>query len=292
MTNRAIIKLLAPFALYAGLTTAVLAQGTTAEADSFFKQVQALNWQFAPQVSRIGTEASISLSNDVAFLDAANTNRFVQLNGNLPCESCYALAAKSLKWFAVFSFDPSGYVRDDEKIDPDALLNTLKEQNKADLEERKKRGLASLILDGWYMPPHYDVKAKRLEWGTKVHSENGDITVNYTTRLLGRNGVMSVVLVSNPASLDDDLRSFKQALNGFGFDAGNSYTEFREGDKVAEYGLTALIVGGAAAAAAKSGLGKGLFAMGAGMIKVIGVAALALFAGIINYVRGLFRKKA
>ena len=50
---------------------------------------------------------------------------------------------------------------------------------------------------------------------------------------------------------------------------GESYAEYRKGDKVAEYGLTALIAGGTLAVAAKTGLlGK--------LIKpiIIGVVAL------------------
>ena len=69
---------------------------------------------------------------------------------------------------------------------------------------------------------------------------------------------MSAVLVSDPASLDKDIKSFKAALAGFDFDQGQKYSEFRSGDKVAEYGLAALIVGGAAAVAVKSGAFKAL----------------------------------
>ncbi len=250
-----------------------------------------MKWKFAPEVGSIGSEATISLSPDVAFLGAADTSRFLELNGNLPCTNCYALVARSLGWFAIFSFDPSGYVKDDETIDPDELLKTLKESNTASIEQKRQRGLPPLYLDGWYIPPHYDTVTKRLEWGTKAHGETGAITVNYSIRLLGREGVMSAVLVSDPSSLDTDLKSFKQALQNFSFNVGKTYAEFREGDKVAEYGLAALIVGGAAAAAAKSGVGKGLFAAGAGLIKVLAVGALALLVGLFNFVKGLFSKK-
>jgi uncharacterized membrane-anchored protein len=164
-------------------------------------------------------------------------------------------APSDLTWFSVF-FESSGYVQDDEKIDPDSLLEILKKNNVAGNEERKKRGLETLVLEGWYVAPHYDIQTKRLEWGTKLRPESGGITVNYTIRLLGRSGVMSVILVSNPTSLDNDVKSFKAALAGFDFNTGEKYSEFRSGDKVAEYGLAALIVGGAAAAAAKSGAFK------------------------------------
>jgi hypothetical protein len=52
---------------------------------------------------------------------------------------------------------------------------------------------------------------------------------------------------------------------------------------VAEYGLAALIIGGAAAAAAKSGALKGL-------MKFIWVGAIAIGAACWSYVKRLFRK--
>jgi uncharacterized membrane-anchored protein len=94
-------------------------------------------------------------------------------------------APSDLTWFSVF-FESSGYVQDDEKIDPDSLLEILKKNNVAGNEERKKRGLETLVLEGWYVAPHYDIQTKRLEWGTKLRPESGGITVNYTIRLLGR----------------------------------------------------------------------------------------------------------
>src|SRR3546814_17594306 len=77
--------------------------------------------------------------------------------------------------------------------------------------------------------------------------------INYNTRLLGRRGVMEVVLVADPQTLDASIASFKELVPGYEFGAGEKYAEFREGDHVAEYGLAALITGGAAAVAAQKG---------------------------------------
>ena len=46
------------------------------------------------------------------------------------------------------------------------------------------------------------------------------------------------------------------AGTGFSFTPENKYSAFVKGDKVAEYGLSALILGGAAAVAVKTGLFK------------------------------------
>ena len=219
-------------------------------------QIAKLDWKFGPGQGDIGAIASIAVPPGSLFLGPAGTRRFLELQGNLGSDDNYTFGPRNLDWFSIFSFDPSGYVKDDEKIDPDELLAILKQSNAASNEERKRRGLRTIVLESWYVAPHYDVQTKRLEWGTKLRGESGDISVNYTVRLLGRTGVMSAILVSDPTSLDNDMKAFRAGLAGFDFAAGQKYAEFKSGDKVAEYGLAALVVGGAAAAAAKAGLFK------------------------------------
>jgi uncharacterized membrane-anchored protein len=221
-------------------------------------QIERLDWKFGPTQGSIAGVAAIAVPQGSVFLGSAGTRRFLELQGNLGEDNTYTFAPGDLRWFAAFSFDESGYVQDDEKIDPVALLEILKRNNASGNEERQRRGLQTLVLEDWYIVPHYDVQTKRLEWGTKLRQASGDITVNYTIRLLGRSGVMRATLVSEPASLDQDIRTFKAGLTGFEFNQGQRYSEFRSGDKVAEYGLAALIVGGAAAAAAKSGAFKAI----------------------------------
>lgn len=117
----------------------------------------------------------------------------------------------------------------------------------------------------------------------RLRTEAGATVVNYTIKLLGRRGVMNALLVSDPTSLESDIREFKTLLQGYSFNEGDQYSEFRPGDKTAEYGLSALIIGGAAAAAVKTGAFKGL-------AKIIGVGALAAVAGIGSFFKKLFRR--
>jgi uncharacterized membrane-anchored protein len=120
----------------------------------------------------------------------------------------------------------------------------------------------------------------------KLHSDK-DVSLNYTIRFLGRSGVMNATLVSSPEKLDADVRSFKAVLDGFDFNNGERYAEFRAGDHVAEIGLGVLVLGGAAAVAAKKGFFGAILAFLAAAWKVIAVAVLGLFAKI----RSLFSKK-
>ena len=171
-------------------------------------------------------------------------------------------------------------MKDDEKIDADALLKVLKEGNEAGLAERKKQGLDPLYLDGWYIEPRYDSDNKRLEWATKLHDKDNQTLVNFTTRILGRSGYMSATLVSDPQSLDNDIKAFKYALQDFDYINGERYSEFRNGDKIAAYGLGALVLGGAAAAVASKGGFKFLWAL-----------VLAAFAAVGAFFKKIFGRK-
>ena len=76
------------------------------------------------------------------------------------------------------------------------------------------------------------------------------------------------------------LPVFQALMKDYSFKQGERYAEFKSGDKVARYGLAALITGGAAAVAYKTGLlGKlgALFAK-AGKFLILGI--IAVFAAI------------
>jgi len=85
------------------------------------------------------------------------------------------------------------------------------------------------------------------------------------------------VLIVDPESLQATLPTFRDVLAGYSFQSGNNYAEYRAGDKVAKYGLAALVVGGAAVGAAKLGLLTGLlvFLKKGWKLVVIGIAAVA-----------------
>jgi uncharacterized membrane-anchored protein len=247
------------------------------------RQMQALAWQRGPTAGSIGGIATIAVPQGQAFLDGPNTRRFLELNGNPPRDNRYTLVGPEGAWFAVFFFEDSGYVKDDETLDPDALLTSLQESDQPANDERKRLGLRPLHTDGWVVPPHYDAATKRLEWGLRLRGDDGRLLVNYTIRLLGRQGVMHAILVSDPESLDREIAEFKTALAGYDFTAGHRYAEFRAGDRVAEYGLAALVLGGAAAVATKTGFLKAF-----GKLIVVGVVALG--AAVTTLFRKLFRQ--
>jgi uncharacterized membrane-anchored protein len=255
--------------------------------NSVQEELRKLAWQAGPTEGRIGTKATIKVPAGYVFLDEKNTSRFLQLAGNPPRDGHYLYAPEALDWFAVFSFDATGFVKDDEKIDPDALMKSLKASDEPSNQERKRLGMPALYTVGWEVPPHYDTETKRLEWGLRLKSDGEHFTVNYTSRLLGRTGVMSAILVADPAALSKDTLAFKAGLKEFSYVPGETYTEFKPGDRVAEIGLAALVLGGAAAVASKKGVWAAIVAFLGAFWKLIAGVAVAALAGLAS----VFKKK-
>lgn len=235
-----------------------------------------IKWQKGPSVGNLGDKAQVKVPDGYVFADADDTRVIMEANHNPTTgREIGFVAPDGENWFAVFEFDDVGYVKDDEKdsLDANALLDSIKEGTAAGNQERAKRGWPTMTIVGWETPPRYNDLTHNLEWAVRAQSE-GEPVINHNTRLLGRGGVMEVTLVVDPELMAETMPKFKTMLAGFEYKQGHKYAEFRAGDRTAAYGLTGLIVGGAAAGLAKSGafkwIWKGLVAAGiavAGLVK-------------------------
>ena len=270
--------------LFLGLACAAASAGAVENLSPEERRAefQKLPWQKGPVDGAIGQKATLAVPADGLLLPEGKTARFFELTGNLPSASASVVVRRD--WFAVFSFTDSGYIKDDEKLDPDALLQAIKNRDEPVNEQRVKHGLTKMHTIGWIVPPHYDAQTKHLEWGLRIKSdESDDPVINYTVRLLGRSGYESVVLVSSPERLDKNVGELKTMLAGFNFNSGEKYDEFKPGDKIAEYGLGALIVGGAAAAVVKTGFWKVILAALVASWKLVLAGAAAVVVGIRKF---------
>jgi uncharacterized membrane-anchored protein len=252
-----------------------------AATTAFRKQLGELNWIRGPQQVKLFGNSTIDVPDGYVFLNPPEMVKFEAITHNLGGESEYFLAPLDLRWGARFSFKDDGYVKDDEKIDADALLASIKTGTAQANKERRERGWDEMEVLGWQAAPHYDTQTNRLEWAVsgKDLKSNTEI-VNLNTRILGRGGVMSVVLIASPDELTAATSEFNSTLSGFAYVSGQRYAEYKPGDKIAKYGLAALVTGGAAAIAVKTGLWKVIVGAVVAGWKFIAAAFVAIFAGI------------
>ncbi|OAI52730.1 hypothetical protein AYO44_16470 [Planctomycetaceae bacterium SCGC AG-212-F19] len=213
-----------------------------------------------PCLVDVGTVGQIQVPAGYSYITQAGIPTWVKLSRNLPSPNRVGVLYPEgeAEWAIIFSYYAEGYVKDDEKdkIDADALMESMQEGEKEGNKQRKKQNLPTLTLLGWEKPPFFDDNTKALTWGLKLQSEDrpGIIDVNYQARVLGRGGNMAATLVVEQKDLAATVPTYYELLKGFAYKDGQKYSDWKPGDKVAAAGLTALIAGGAGVFAAKSGL--------------------------------------
>jgi uncharacterized membrane-anchored protein len=142
-------------------------------------------------------------------------------------------------------------VKDDDagKINYDDLLKKMQSAIHENNKAREDKGYPPMELVGWAAPPHYDAATHKMYWAKelKFGSATTD-ALNYDIRILGRHGVLVLKAVASMGQLPEIENQTPQVLSMVEFDQGSRYADFDpKVDKVATYGIAALVAGGIAA---------------------------------------------
>jgi uncharacterized membrane-anchored protein len=257
---------------------------------SFGQEESEIQWVEGPTLVDLGKNlAQLDMSDAYLFADGDDTRAVMEYLGNPPSHAEVGMIipnSEDENWFIVFEYSDVGYIQDDDsdEIDAAAILESYRTGTEEANEERVKMGAAPIHVTGWFEKPFYNSETNNLTWAMMLEDDEQMKTVNYNIRILGRSGYMSAVLVADP----DQLTALKPALagivSGFSYKQGNRYAEYVQGDKLAQFGLAALIAGGAGAAAVKLGLFQAL----AKFWKAIVVGVLAFFGAIWKFLKAIF----
>jgi uncharacterized membrane-anchored protein len=192
-------------------------------------------------------------------------------------------------WIVVIRYIKEGYIKDDDakNWNADELLKNLKDGAEESNKDRVARGFPEMQVIGWLQPPSYDAGTHRLVWSAlakdKGEPDNVAKSINYNTYALGRDGYFSLNLLSNSERIAGDKSVAHELLGDLAYSAGKRYEDFSATtDRIAEYGLMALVGG----VAAKK---LGLFAIVAAFVlkfaKVILIGLGVFGAGVFNFFR-------
>jgi len=194
-------------------------------------------------------------------------------------------------WGIVITYDEDGHVGDEEAdtIDYDEMLKDMQSSMEEANVERKKEGYEPVSLVGWAEAPSYDKANHKLYWAKELaFGDAQQHTLNYNIRVLGRQGVLVLNAVAGMDQISTIKAEMPNVLSATNFKAGNNYADFNSStDKVATYGIAALVAGGVAA---KMGLFAKLFALLIAFKKVILFGLIALGVGIKKFL-GMRKKE-
>jgi uncharacterized membrane-anchored protein len=290
------VALLAAFVLAAPVAAMPEDGGHHTSAEAFVSSLHPATGE----VSIPGAQATLKLANGYSFLSAADAQRVLtQAWGNPPDNSVLGMIIPSTDahavldektWAVVVTFVDEGYVsdKDAEKIDYDDMLKDLKKAAQDSNPERLKEGYPAVELVGWAEPPHYDEASHKLYWARDLKFKKADgsadgQSLNYAIRVLGRKGYLSLNAIAPIDQLAQVRADMPDVVAMAEFNPGERYADYNSStDKVAAYGIAALVAGGIAA---KAGLFAklGLMLLALKKFVVIGIAAIGgLFAKIFK----------
>lgn len=202
--------------------------------------------------------ATFDLPENFVFLDGKDAERVLEAWGNPPSDPPLGMlmpagvspfAAES--WAVTVQYEESGYVSDEDaaKIDYAEMLKDMQDDLKEANPQREQQGFESIQLIGWAAPPRYDAAEKKLYWAKELQfGDAKEHTLNYNIRALGRKGVLVLNFVAGMEQLPEIEKNVSKVLAMTEFNPGNRYVDFNPSvDKVAAYGLGALIAGKVAA---------------------------------------------
>jgi uncharacterized membrane-anchored protein len=260
------------------------------------QRVEKLVAGLTPQSGEIrlpGGLAKLNLPDSLRYLSPADAKTVIEsIWGNPPdpTPSLGLIVPKGFdpigdnSWAAEISYEEDGHVKDDEanSINYDDMLKKMKAGTKAANEERTKAGYKPVELIGWAARPHYDQQTHKLYWAKEIKfGDNSENTLNYNIRILGRQGVLVVNAIAGMPQLAEIEAVTPEVLSSVDFTDGNRYADFNPStDRVATYGIAALVAGGIAT---KMGFFKGLWIAVLAGKKFIILGAVALFAMVKKF---------
>lgn len=251
--------------------------------------------QHGPATIDIQDQAKLALPAQTAFIPSAAAARYLRALGNpIDDKALVGIVVPTdgaSSWMSILTVEKGGYVRDDDAKDwkPDDILRNIKEGTEEANTERRQHGIPEIEVTGWAEEPKYDVATHKLVWSSIVsRKEKRDArvgsTANYRTLALGREGYLSLTMVSALDQLQQYKPAAQQLLAAISFNDGKRYSDFNSStDHVAEYGLAALIAG---VAVKKLGMFALIAAFFAKFFKVILLAVVGFGAAFKKFFAG------
>lgn len=266
--------------------------------------LMAIQKQLHPQTGDVRipeAKAVLHLGDNYYFIPAAEAKRVLTEAWHNPPEQAEGVLGMVFEkgatiydniWGAVITYNPTGHVVDKDAANQDysKVLSDMQSGEAEDNQRRKAAGYPAMNLIGWAQPPSYDQANHSLIWARELALEGEpDHGLNYDVRLLGREGVLSLNMLSS-MSMIGNVRTAAQAFGkSVTFEPGAAYADYNSStDKTAEYGLAGLVAGGAAVAVASK---LGLFAIILKFAKLIFIGVVAFGAAVMGFFKKMFGRK-
>ena len=248
--NKIILIFLVPVSVFAAVDKSSYSQ------EEIWNQVLDFEWvssDVSPQINIPNSKASINLE-DFYYVDILENYRQVQQlmywsNGiEYPRTTHYLdiyLTDQDYYVVNVEKFTGDGYIKGDDwsQVDPDEFLEQLKSASVENNKERLKNGYNIVQDIRWHIKPEFNKDLGYVYYSLIVVFDDGNETFNSTAMVLGREGYTDLTFVFKESIAHLMPNEIDKVVQSFDYNSGVQYSDFKAGDKVAAYGVGALVAG-------------------------------------------------
>lgn len=259
-------------------------------------EFEKLVWQHEPVTYQFAaSHSSVTLPQGYALLLGQEARRFLFLGNGVEFPETEAVVAD---WDsgAIVSFEyvDSGYVTDDDwsELDPDELLQQIKDGTDAANEERKANNIPALHVKGWRELPRFDAETRTAYWSIELHDDETGPVINASVIRLSRHGYSRLIWAGDPAQFSGSGAMLDGLMKAHAYDPGFRYADYVDGDVVAGFGIASLVAVAAGGEKSK-GIIAAIIAAALIFLKKGWIVILAVLGGGWAAVKKLFvRRKA
>jgi len=198
------------------------------------------SWSKGPVRLPLGECGQIDVPAGFKFADAQNARLYLQKTKNTADEGRLLglLMPLSGDWYVALEYFDTGHINDalEGQLNADAIFSTLQPRINELNRTRESRGQPPMANVTWDTKPIYHPDSHTLEWALRGEGISGDAVLDYTFRMLGRQGILQgrATLLRVGVAGSEMLRDLLSAVS---FKPGERYADFKPGDKSASMNL-------------------------------------------------------
>lgn len=226
------------------LALALLASGPKPTPDPQTRALLALHWSGAPQ-HLSASNSTLVPPKETSVVRGDEAAKFEKIvNGRSDSDSEAIVQDFHSGDYVTLAYTNSGYVTVDDwtSVNPDEMLKSVKENTENGNDDRRSLGLDAVHVMGWLQKPVYDAATKTVRWAIESRQDTIPAPiVNATALMLGRNGYEELVWVTSSKTYTPRGGLLDKVLTDEQFNTGARYRDHAAGDKLAGFGIAALV---------------------------------------------------
>jgi uncharacterized membrane-anchored protein len=235
------------------------------------EMMRTFDWKHVESSILPKSNSTLSPPESYVYVVGEDARKMHEISGNKPTEELEAIAIDDNGDSTYFSYSDSGFIsiEDWKELDPAALLTQIQDSTENGNQWRKSNGYSELHVLGWAQEPTLDTNTNTVFWAIAAE-DDGRVIINSRAIRLGRYGFEKVTWVTGKDKYTPFGGCLDEMLRAHSFNKGARYQDHVSGDKVAGYGIAAVVAGMAGAKFVKVG----------GLAVVLKKVGSFLFAGI------------